>query len=85
MWRFVGASKTPAIAKVDESGLVKAIAPGTATLVATGGPISGEVSVQVVADTAAENLLEPATTTAKTGDVVHFTAKASRCKRRGDG
>jgi len=68
-------SKTPAVAKVDESGLVKALAPGTATLVATGGPVSGEVSLQVVADTLQKIALEPATTTAKTGDVVHFTAK----------
>src|ERR1700722_11269173 len=67
-------SKAPAIAKVDESGLVKALAPGAATLVATGGPASGEVSVKVVADTLQKIALEPATTTAKTGDVVHFTA-----------
>src|ERR1700722_10082830 len=65
-------SKGPAIAKVDESGLVKALAPGAATLVATGGPASGEVSVKVVADTLQKIALEPATT--KTGDVVHFTA-----------
>jgi len=67
-------SKAPTIAKVDESGLVKALAPGTATLMATGGPASGEVSVKVVADTLQRIALEPATTTAKTGDVVHFTA-----------
>jgi plastocyanin len=41
---------------------------------ATGGPASGEVSVKVVADTLQRIALEPATTTAKTGDVVHFTA-----------
>jgi plastocyanin len=73
-------SKTAAIAKVDESGLVTATAPGTATLVATGGPISSEVSVHVVADTVQKIVLEPATTTAKTGDVLHFTAKAQSAK-----
>jgi hypothetical protein len=73
-------SKAPAIAKVDESGLVKAIAPGTATLVATGGPVSGEVSVQVVADTLQKIALEPVEATAKTGDVVHFTAKPVSAK-----
>lgn len=67
-------SKAPTIARVDESGLVKALAPGTATLMATGGPASGEVSIKVVADTLQRIALEPATTTAKTGDVVHFTA-----------
>ena len=73
-------SQAPTIAKVDESGLVKALAPGTATLVATGGPVSGEVSVQVVADTLQRIALEPAATTAKTGDVVHFTAKPIAAK-----
>src|SRR5580692_11676410 len=73
-------SKAPAIAKVDESGLVKALAPGRATLVATGGPVSGEVSVQVVADTLQRIALEPAATAAKTGDVVHFTAKPIAAK-----
>ena len=69
-------SKSPAIAKVDDSGLVTAVAPGTATLDASGGPVSGEVSVRVVADTVQKIALEPAASTAKTGDVVHFTAKA---------
>jgi len=68
-------SKQAAIAKVDDSGLVKALAPGTATLVATGGPARGEITVLVVADTLQRIALEPATTTARTGDVVHFTAK----------
>jgi len=68
-------SKQAAIAKVDDSGLVKGLAPGTATLVATGGAAQGEITVQVVADTLQRIALEPATTTAKTGDVVHFTAK----------
>jgi plastocyanin len=73
-------SKAPAIAKVDETGLVKALAPGRATLVATGGPARGEISVQVVADTLQRIALEPAATTAKTGDVVHFTAKPIAAK-----
>jgi hypothetical protein len=73
-------SKAPAIAKVDESGLLKAVAPGTATVVATGGPVRGEISVRVVADTLQKISLEPATTAAKTGDVVHFTAKAVGAK-----
>ena len=73
-------SKQLAIAKVDDSGLVKALAPGTATVVATGGPARGEITVQVVADTWQRIALEPAATTAKTGDVVHFTAKPIAAK-----
>jgi plastocyanin len=73
-------SQSPAIAKVDESGLVTALAPGSATLVANGGPVSSEVTVRVVADTVQKIVLEPATTTAKTGDVVHFKARVQHVK-----
>src|SRR6202162_1794516 len=36
-------SKSPAVAQVNESGMVIAKAPGNATLVAAAGPVSGEV------------------------------------------
>jgi hypothetical protein len=68
-------SKAPAIATVDDSGLVKALAPGTAALMATAGPARGEITVQVVADTLQKISLEPKAANAKTGDVVHFIAK----------
>src|SRR6202041_667063 len=51
-------SKAPAIATVDDSGLVKALAPGTAAVMATAGPARGEITVQVVADTLRRILLE---------------------------
>jgi hypothetical protein len=73
-------SKAPAIATVDDSGLVKALAPGTAAVMATAGPACGEITVQVVADTLRRILLEPTATTAKTGDVVHFSAKPVAAK-----
>jgi plastocyanin len=43
-------SKSPAIAQVNESGMVTAKAPGNATLSAAAGAVSGEVVVRVVAD-----------------------------------
>src|SRR6202044_595214 len=67
-------SKSPAIAKVNESGMVPALAPGNATLVASVGPANGEVSVRVVADTIQKISVAPETASAKTGDVIHFTA-----------
>jgi hypothetical protein len=73
-------SKAPAIATVDDSGLVKALAPGTAAVMATAGPARGELTVQVVADTLQNISLEPKATTAKTGDVVHFSAKPVAAK-----
>src|SRR6202167_47246 len=69
-------SKAPAVAQVDESGMVTAKSPGTATLVATAGPANAEVSVPVVADTIQKIGIEPESTNAKTGDVVHFTLTA---------
>jgi plastocyanin len=69
-------SKSPAIAQVNESGMVKAKAPGNATLVAAAGPVSGEVVVRVVADNIQTLAVEPETISAKTGDVVHFNATA---------
>ncbi len=69
-------SKTPAIAKVDESGMVTGLAPGKATLEATAGPASGNAEVRVVADTVAKISVDPAVASAKTGDVVHFRADA---------
>jgi plastocyanin len=73
-------SKSPAIAQVDESGMVTAKSAGAATLVATAGPANAEVSVRVVADAIQKVAVEPETTSAKTGDVVHFTATAQSAK-----
>lgn len=69
-------SLTPAIAKVDATGVVTAIAPGTAKISANSGQASGEISIRVVADTVRHLAIEPATTTARTGDVVHFQLSA---------
>ena len=61
-------SDTPAIAKIDASGMVTAIAPGTAKLQATAGPASAEASIRVVADTVQSLSISPSDTNAKTGD-----------------
>ena len=73
-------SETPAIAKVDDAGMVTAIAPGTAKIVATAGEARGETEVKVVADTIAKVTVEPGTTSARTGDVVHFAARVHDTK-----
>ena len=73
-------SSTPAIAKIDASGLVTGVAPGTAKFQATAGPASAETSVHVVADPVQSITVSPADTNAKTGDVVHFTAAAKGAK-----
>ena len=78
-------SSTPAIAKIDASGLVTAVAPGTAKFQATAGPASAEASLHVVADPVQSIAVSPADTNAKTGDVVHFTAAAKGAKGRCEG
>jgi len=73
-------SNTPAIAKVDDAGMVTAVAVGTAKIVATAGPASGDTELRVVADTVGKVTVEPATTSARTGDVIHFAARARDTK-----
>jgi plastocyanin len=73
-------SKSETIAKVDNSGMVTALAPGTATIEATAGGAVGQANVKVVADSVHKISVEPATTSAKAGDVVHFTATPQDAK-----
>jgi hypothetical protein len=73
-------SKNPSIAKVNDAGLVTGVAPGTATLVAKADDKSSEVSVKVVADTVTRLTIEPVASSAKTGDVIRFTATTTGAK-----
>jgi plastocyanin len=73
-------SKSPAIATVDTSGMLTAVAPGTAVIEASAGKASSPLSVRVVADSVDKLTVTPATATPKTGDVVHFTASALDAK-----
>src|SRR5579862_5430587 len=67
-------SDKPSIAAVDAAGLVTGLAPGSATIKATADGASGTVKVQVVRDSVRKLTIKPASTDARTGDVVHFTA-----------
>ncbi len=73
-------SKNPAIAKVNDAGLVTGVAPGTAALVAKADDKSSEVSVKVVADTVKSISVEPVASSAKTGDVIRFTSTTTGAK-----
>jgi plastocyanin len=73
-------SSSPAIAKIDTAGMATAVAPGTAKLQATAGPEGAEISVRVVADSVQSLSVSPADISAKTGDVVHFTATTKGAK-----
>ncbi|MDT4969048.1 MAG: hypothetical protein QOJ64_3785 [Acidobacteriota bacterium] len=73
-------SQTPRIATVDSAGFVTGVAPGKANLLATAAGTNRTVTVQVVANPVRSLSIAPASTTARTGDVVHFSAVAKNMK-----
>jgi uncharacterized protein YjdB len=70
-------SEKPSIASVDAAGLVRGVAPGSATIKASSEGASATVTVQVLRDAVRKLKVEPASTDARTGDVVHFGASAT--------
>jgi hypothetical protein len=71
-------SANPAIATVDSTGLVHALKPGKTSIRATGDGVTGETSIETVKPKFAKLVITPGTTTAKTGDVLHFSAKGGK-------
>jgi plastocyanin len=67
-------SEKPAIATMDAAGMVTGVAPGSVTIKATSEGASSTVTVQVLRDAVRKLTVTPATTEARTGDVVHFSA-----------
>jgi len=70
-------SDKPAVAAVDAGGVVTGIAPGRATIKATSGTVSGTTTITVIRNTLRSMTIESTATTARTGDVVRFTAKGA--------
>ena len=69
-------SDKPSIASVDAAGLVTGLAPGSATIKATSESASNTVTLQVSHDAVHKLTVQPSSTEARTGDVVHFSASA---------
>lgn len=69
-------SETSSIVSVDKAGVVTGLRPGKAKVRASSGKASGDISFEVAKNPVASLSLQPATTQARTGDVVHFTATA---------
>ena len=67
-------SSAPRVLTVDADGILLAVAPGTATISASDAPASASATVQVVANTIAGIEITPRKLTARTGDVVRFSA-----------
>ena len=70
-------SDKPGVATVDAGGVVTGIAPGQATVRAATEAASGMTTITVVKSNLRSLTIEPASTAALTGDVVHLTAKGT--------
>jgi hypothetical protein len=68
-------SENPAVASVDSAGMVRALKPGKTLIRTTGDGVSGETAVTVVKNSVSGLTLSPSSSNAKTGDVIHFSAK----------
>ena len=75
-------SSAPAIVRVEASGIVTALKPGTATITATDAPASATATITVVGAPIADVALTPRTTSARTGDVIRLTAAPSDARGR---
>ena len=62
------------VLRVTDSGVVTGLAPGSALLTATSGPVTAEILLQVIPDRARILTVSPAAANALSGEVVHFTA-----------
>jgi plastocyanin len=62
------------VASVNADGVVRALAPGRATVTAAVGSAEERLPLEVVAAPAVRVAVEPASASVRTGDVVHFTA-----------
>ena len=72
--RIAWRSSAPASVRVDENGVLTAMAPGRATITATAGGASETLPVEVVAAAVGAVDVAPATSRARTGDVISFRA-----------
>ena len=69
-------SQNPAIATVDSAGMVRALKPGNAVIRAAGDGVTGETNITVVKNSGSGLTVSPTSSSAKTGDVIHFSAKS---------
>ena len=70
-------SSAPNVARVDDNGVVTALAAGRATLTAAAGPARATVPVQVLPAATGRVTLVPNAPVARTGDVVKLSATVS--------
>src|ERR1700685_3125187 len=69
-------SENPSIATVDSAGMLHALKAGKTKIRAAAESVNGETSIEVVKAKFAKLVITPETTSARTGNVLHFVAKA---------
>ena len=75
-------SSAPAIARVDDDGMLVAVAPGRVTISASDAAANAATLVQVVPNTIASVSVTPRARSARTGDVIRFSASAMDAQGR---
>src|SRR5262249_4822983 len=70
-------SDNPSIASVDGAGLIVGLKPGRANITARSETAHSTMSVDVIASPVKSLTVEPRSTKARTGDVVHFDVHAA--------
>ena len=75
-------SSNARVVSVTAEGVLRAVAPGRATVTAKAGPATRALTIQVVPNTVTRLALDPGTATVRTGDVVRFTATAKDASGR---
>ncbi len=79
---FAWTSSAPGVVKVSEDGVLRAAAPGRATISVKTGAATATVPVQVLTAAVARLDVTPARSDARTGDVIQFTFKARDAQGR---
>jgi hypothetical protein len=74
--RVAWSSDHPAVVATSATGQLRAGRPGTARVTARAGRASRSLSVTIVPNPVTSLVIEPETTSARTGDVVHFAFRA---------
>jgi uncharacterized protein YjdB len=74
--KFSWSSENQAVAVVDAAGLVTAVAPGKAKLIAKCEEASSELTVEIVRNNIRSVTVNPRTTNARAGDLIRFSTQA---------
>jgi len=73
---FTWTSETPSVATIGKGGILTAVSPGRASLVASAEGVSARLNADIVENPVATLEIAPRSSNVRTGDVVRFAASA---------